>query len=119
MPERIKRTEQGTPSQESKEGVELFRATLGFDFVFTRDEQGNLRCFCIEINGHDTGVNGVEDIPKGQISEEVRKHAAERAKEDPEMERRYKLAAEINRDMKEGHFKPTPEGQERIYGFLR
>ena len=54
-------------SNESKESPELFRASLGFDFVFAKDKSGELHPYCVEINGHDTGVTGVQDVPSEQL----------------------------------------------------
>ena len=51
-----------------KEGIEspeLFRGTLAFDFIFSRDENGVKHPFCVEINGHAAGgPKEIEDIKK-------------------------------------------------------
>ena len=55
-----------TQKTESAEDSELFRATLGFDFVFMR-ENGRLKCYCIEFNGHNSGLKGVTELPKEEV----------------------------------------------------
>lgn len=109
----------GMPGKESQEGRELFRATLGFDFLFTRNEDGSLHCYCIEINGHDTGIKGVEDVPQEQIGKQYQMLAGIRAKENPEMSRRYDIANAVLRDMRSGTFQPTPEAREKIIGYMK
>ena len=59
------------------EQTELFRATLGFDFIFSESETGK-QIFCIEINGADTGLKAVLEIPAGEITEADRAMVAKR-----------------------------------------
>lgn len=44
------------------ESPELFRATIGFDFVFAPDKTGKKRCYCVELNGQESGTWGVAEI---------------------------------------------------------
>lgn len=64
MSEVFEKTRRLIPAAESYNRPELFRATLGFDFVFTKDESGALECFCIEINGHRSGIHGMQKLSK-------------------------------------------------------
>lgn len=51
---------------------ELFRATLGFDFIFLKTGDGSKVPFCIEINGEDSGLMAVSSIPESELSESER-----------------------------------------------
>lgn len=44
------------------ESPEMFRATIGFDFVFAFDTRGQKHCYCIELNGQEAGTWGIADI---------------------------------------------------------
>lgn len=68
---------------------ELFRATLGFDFIFSCVD-GEKIPLCIEINGEDTGLKAVENIPKGDLTEEERERVKIRM---THTEERIKLSA--------------------------
>ncbi|QSH39537.1 hypothetical protein JXR01_00810 [Candidatus Kaiserbacteria bacterium] len=78
--------EVGPWKSESVESPELFRGTLGFDFVFTR-EDGKLKCYCIEFNGSNSGVQGVRRLPADaldathKILASVRSSASEKTRE--------------------------------------
>lgn len=112
IPEPVSAIEKETPK-------ELFKATLGFDFIFNHAPSGELRCFCIEINGQDTGVKGVEDIPKGEIDETHKVLANIRATTNPEMARRYKIGNEILADLHDKIFQPSDEAVGKIYEYLK
>ncbi len=45
----------------------MFRATLGFNFIFAIIDGAKIP-FCIEINGEDTGLKRVEKIPAGDLT---------------------------------------------------
>ncbi|MBM3261670.1 hypothetical protein FJY93_04620, partial [Candidatus Kaiserbacteria bacterium] len=105
--------------KEGKESPEMFRASLGFDFIFTTDEKGVLHCVCIEINGHDSGVVGVQEIPKGQIDTMHKTVAGIRATEHPEMARKFKIANEVLTDIHSKEFTPSPEGLKKIHGYMK
>lgn len=47
---------------EKREQKELFRASLGFDFIFFLNEKGEKKALCIEINGQRTGVRGYAEV---------------------------------------------------------
>lgn len=111
IPEPISAVEKEAPK-------ELFKATLGFDFVFDYTPSGELHCFCIEINGHDSGVHGVKNIPKGDIDETHRVLAEIRATTNPEMARRYKIGNKILADLHDKIFQPSDEVVEKIYQYL-
>ncbi len=49
-------------SPEKKESQELFRASIGFDFIFVKDDLGRKMPLCIELNGQDTGVFGYTEL---------------------------------------------------------
>jgi len=57
--------------KKKKSVSELFRATLGFDFIFSY-LNGCKTPLCIEINGDDSGLMAVESIPMGDITEDER-----------------------------------------------
>ena len=104
---------------EGKESPGIFHASLGFDFIFSRDENNKLHCYCIEINGHDSGVRGVQDIPDDQIDKTHKIVAEIRATVNPEMRRKYGLANEILHDIHvTGEFAPSEEGKEKITRYI-
>jgi len=80
---------------ETNKSPEIFRATLGFDFVFVIDETGKKKCYCVEINGHRTGIVGAEDIPEGDIDPLVRLTSGIRATMNPELLRKSRIAKEV------------------------
>lgn len=84
---------------EVNEGNEAFRATLGFDLIFVRGEDGEKQCYCIEINGEKTGVLGMEDIPEGQIDPMLKYMAKIRAEMNPKRIRKADLAEEIDAEL--------------------
>lgn len=51
-------------ASKSIENKEFFRATLSFDFIFISNQKGEKGIKCIEINGEDSGIFGVLDLPK-------------------------------------------------------
>jgi hypothetical protein len=75
--------------KEEKNMGELFRATLGFDFIFSSID-GNKIPLCIEINGEDTGLKAVENIPEGDLAEDERERVRIRMTHTKE---RIKLSA--------------------------
>lgn len=51
---------------EGRKAPEVFRASIGFDFIFSMKD-GKRRCYCVEINGDDSGITGVVNLPPGAI----------------------------------------------------
>ncbi len=100
--------------RESVESKEVFRATLGFDFIFSKDEEGNLHCWCIEINGENTGIYGAQDIPNENLSsmDKNRKIGADiRMQRNPNFaERNYQWKGIID-DYLKGDLDALTEGQ--------
>lgn len=103
---------------ESKEGREIFRATLGFDFIFRKDEYGRLQCFCLEINGDNTGIRGVQEIEKGMMDITHKTMADIRMELDPEFDRKRKVFHEIL-DMDYGKLNVTEEAKPKVRDYLR
>ena len=104
MNENLKHESEASTLKEGVESPELFRASLGFDFVFGLDKDGHKKAYCIEINGHDSGISGVADIPDDQISKTKKKAAAQRDFRNPEWERRSNIHNEILQSMYDGTF---------------
>lgn len=83
------------------------------------DMNENLRCYCIEVNGHDSGVGGVQDVPKGQMDSTQKILAGLRAEVNPEMRRKYAIANEIMRASQSGEFNHSPEAREKIEAYMK
>lgn len=73
---------------EGKESPEMFRASLGFDFVFAKDAQCKVNCYCVEINGHDSGIGGIADISDDDIDKSHKIIAGIRATINPDIQRK-------------------------------
>ena len=114
MVERPRSIEGSSKRNESIESPELFRATLGFDFIFTKGKDGKKRCLCIEINGEDSGIFGIQDIPDGEVDKTQKLVAKVRTAYDFDRFRRYALLD----DLESGEFSVTPEGRDKIKKFL-
>ncbi len=76
---------------------EVFRASIGFDFVFTKGDNGNRKIFCIEINGHDSGITGVQNIPRGQIDDMSKIMTDIRSKINRKRDEKYEKITELER----------------------
>lgn len=118
MNERIPPLREGK-NIESKESPELFRASLGFDFIFSKDAEGKTRCYCIEINGHDSGVLGVASIPDSQMNATQKVVAGVRANYSNEYLRKATIAEEVKADIDAGHFDVSDEGFEVIKSYVK
>ena len=121
MTERLSVRKEGRErSPESAEKKELFRASLGLDFIFSKDETGNKRCFCVEINGDNAGVAGVGSIPKGDIDEAVRGAAYLRDTRNPKRLEKADKAKAIMYDLDTGEFPVSgSEAKEEILDYVR
>lgn len=104
---------------ESREGNELFRATLGFDFIFVRDEFGNKHPMCVELNGSSTGIFGMEDIPDEDIDKTQKIVSRIRSQYDQDFMHKQRVAREIANDMDEGTFPVSEPVSELIYDLLK
>ena len=93
---------------ESRESPELFRATIGFDFVFTESEDGK-KPYCVEINGERSGIRGIMDIPKENSTYLERLFADIRMRENTEYGRKQELWGEFMEEAGAGFF---PMGEE-------
>jgi hypothetical protein len=58
-------------SPEKKEQRELFRASVGFDFIFIKDELGRKKALCIELNGQETGVFGFAELKDQDMTSQI------------------------------------------------
>ena len=103
---------------EQKESPELFSASLGFDFIFAKDEVGKKRALCVEINGEKSGIGGIAEMPEGLVDPEFQEAAKIRDLRNPERIRRVGLANEITNDIHEGTFSVSPEAKEKIDAFM-
>lgn len=101
-------------AKEGTESAELFSATLGFDFIFSTGTDGRKHCYCIEINGDNSGISGIQDIPKGGIDDAKRVVAKVRGAFNPQFMRMRAIIG----DFLDGEFSATPEGHKQIEKFL-
>ena len=76
----------------------LFRATIGFDFIFTKDGDGNRRILCLELNGEDSYI-AVDEIENWDLDEATRERARKRMVYNPERVRRAKYAESLGPDV--------------------
>lgn len=104
--------------KEGNESVELFSASLGFDFVFSKDEQGKLHGYCIEINGDNSGLSGVEDIPEDQIDPQHKLLSKVRNHRNSEYWRKAGLADGALQDLQTGFFDASEEAKKEIHSYI-
>ncbi len=109
-----------TRNVESKESKELFRGSLSFDFIFTTNLDGSKHPYCVEIIGADSGIQGVQSIPKDVLDSTTRTLADIRKNKSDEHTRREKIASEIYADT-EGIIQQasTKEIQEKFLTYIR
>lgn len=43
------------------------RASIGFDFIFYEDMNGNSQNSCVELKGHRSGIEGASKIPQDEL----------------------------------------------------
>lgn len=114
---------EGAPGQrkhESKEAKELFRATLGFDFVFEEQSDGIKKPICIEINGDETGIKGMRDLPKNSTTSVRRAITNMRSDVSPELKRKQPIARELFKNFKRGElYGSTDEVTKKIAGYVQ
>ena len=113
MNEGIRPLEKKKDVPEGKENAELFRATLGFDFIFTKDAKGSRKCVCIEINGDNAGILGIQDIPDDKIDKTKKIVANIRSTYNP----KYMQRRGVIMDLASGEFPATPEGRAKIAAY--
>ena len=106
-------------SKDSIEMRELFRASLGFDFIFSIDESGEKQCYCIEFNGADSGISGVQSIPKEQISNTRKILADIRNTRTRDRHEYIDKARDILSDIDTGIFSVTDDARGKIDEFLK
>lgn len=105
-------------SSESKESNELFRGSIGFDFIFTKEDNGEDKIWCIEINGHDSGIGGVGELPEGTVDKTHQYFAKMRNEKDDDVVRRIRLGNEILNDMRSGAFSVSDKSYDSIWNFV-
>lgn len=104
---------------ERKESPELFRASLRFDFMFAQGKDGKRHCLCIEINGHNSGISGVQDLADIEMDKMHKMVAKVRAHDNLETRRKFALYSEVIKDLRSGDFKPSPEARPKIIEYLQ
>lgn len=70
--------------QEQFKSPECLRGTLGFDFIFPADSDDLRKIICIEINGSNSGINGIKKIPKETIGSSHKSLSKIRMRINPE-----------------------------------
>ncbi|OGG58085.1 hypothetical protein A2765_06260 [Candidatus Kaiserbacteria bacterium RIFCSPHIGHO2_01_FULL_56_24] len=95
------------PQKEGDEGGELFKGSLGFDFIFFRDAEGVKHIRCVEINGEHSGISGIQDIPRTSHTYLEKIFATSRSRLSPEFQ------AVIEQEPQPEFQIPTP--QERLH----
>lgn len=100
---------------EQKENPELFRATLGFDFVFCKDVNQKKTIKCVEINGEKSGISGIADIPRISMPYVQKLLAEIRSRHSAELEA-VQLKHALGEDLRD-----TVKGNdaEKIFTFLQ
>jgi hypothetical protein len=105
---------------ESKESKELFRATLGFDFIFTLDAEGNKKIMCVEFNGETSGIAGMREIPGEELGHQQKILSDIRGTKAPEFRRKHALGTEIVDTMRNNTFQASsPNVTVEILNYLR
>ena len=105
-------------SSESKESKELFRGSIGFDFIFTKEENGEDKIWCIEINGDNSGIGGVAELPEGTVDKTHQFLASMRNEMSHEAQRRVDLGVDILKDMESGAFPISDSAYGAIHNFV-
>jgi len=119
MQEKPQSFQPSSEKEKSKESLESFRGSLGLDFIFYKGKDGKRHCLCIEINGDDAGIAGVQSIPKGDISSTQRSLAYIRdTRGKKRIEQAVKAEAIID-DLNTGVFSATEQGKEKIVAFVK
>ena len=103
---------------ESRESAELFRGSLGFDFIFKREADGTKRPICVEINGHDSGIGGIGELTDEQIDPTAQIVAGVRGRHNERRVGKYEIADEIKEDLQNGQFSVSTPGKLKIYEYL-
>jgi len=84
---------------ENKEKKVLWRGTIGFDFIFIKDFDENgieiKKPICVELNGSESGVLGIENIRDEKIEKLQKVIAGIRARKNPKMYDKYTIANTI------------------------
>ncbi len=57
------------PVYESERPV--FTGTIGFDFVFERQPDGSKKPYCVEFNGHNSGIEGAVAVEKDPLRRSI------------------------------------------------
>lgn len=89
----------------------LFRATIGFDFLFAKDGDGRKRIFCLELNGEDSYIP-VDEIEGWDVDEATRERVRTRMTYNPERVRRALHAESLGPDV-------TPEIKKQAWAHTR
>jgi len=100
--------------REGKESPELFRGSIGFDFVFSNGEDGKEKCYCIEINGDDSGVFGIQEIPHDEIDPQHQILAKIRGTYNPVFESLYHKTRRLESVLMERDFPMQKETKTQI-----
>lgn len=105
---------------ESKEAREVFRASLGFDFIFTRLPDGTKNPVCIEINGEDSGIKGVQELDDTTVNTTAKLISKIRGSVSPELKKKHNIGKQLIESMDEGTFQASsPEVEQKIHNHIR
>lgn len=96
------------------ESPEVFHASIGFDFVFARGKDGRKRCYCIELNGQETGTMGVEEIPDVQSFRALMSRIRNRI--NPERDRLQASINALRETLRSPDFNISEETRVRVSG---
>jgi len=91
MKNKIKNTEKEASSR-------LFRATIGFDFLFARDADKTKHIFCLELNGENSYIP-VNEIEGWNVDKATRERVQTRMIYNPERIRRSQYAKSLGSDI--------------------
>jgi hypothetical protein len=103
---------------EQKRNPEVFRASIGFDFIFHYDESGEIKCKCLELNGHNTGVFGVSEIKDGKFDKLKKILSSIRAQYSDEALRDNQYMREMAENRKIGWYPYDKRFHDRVNRYI-
>ena len=89
---------QTNQSSTEKSRTPLFKATIGFDFLFTKGNNGDRRILCLELNGEDSYIP-INEIENWDTDEETKERVRNRMIYNPERVRRAQYAERLGSDV--------------------
>lgn len=104
-------------TKEREKNPELFRASIGFDFIFYKDKEGVKRIKCLELNGENTGIFGVDAIEKGKLDKLHRILARIRTQYHPKVLRFNQIIREMRENQKFEWYPYDKQHHPRVYDY--